>query len=118
LASISTSIEADFRMSFARAQRVSRATAVAASTDTRRLYGLLEAIFDICAEHGFEGVRAEFDARFRMCDKRICVVDLGGSELKATALGIDADGALRVRLDDGTLTRIIAGDVTLAKESE
>lgn len=83
---------------------------------TRRLYGLLEATFDICAEHGFGGVRAEFDARFRMCDKRICVVDLGGSELKATALGIDADGALRVRLDDGTLTRIIAGDVTLAKE--
>ena len=32
------------------------------------------------------------------------------------ALGIDANGALRVRRDDGAEIRVIAGDVTIVKE--
>ncbi|HXV36530.1 MAG TPA: biotin--[acetyl-CoA-carboxylase] ligase [Myxococcota bacterium] len=83
----------------------------------RELYTDLEAIFDLCAERGFDGVRSRFEARFRMSGKPICVVELDGSEWRATALGIDDDGALRVRRDDGRLSRVIAGDVTLAKES-
>jgi len=83
----------------------------------RRLYGNLEATLDLCADRGFEGVRAEFDARFQMRGKRISVLELDGSELRGTALGIDDDGALRLRLDAGDVIRVIAGDVTLAKES-
>jgi BirA family biotin operon repressor/biotin-[acetyl-CoA-carboxylase] ligase len=83
----------------------------------RRLYGNLEVALDLCADRGFEGVRAEFDARFRMRGKRITVHDLDGSELRGTALGIDDDGALRLRQEAGDVIRVIAGDVTLAKES-
>jgi BirA family biotin operon repressor/biotin-[acetyl-CoA-carboxylase] ligase len=82
----------------------------------RRLYGNLEVILDVCADLGFDGVRAEFDARFQMRDKPVSVLELDGSELKGTALGIDDDGALRLRLDSGDVIRVIAGDVTLAKE--
>jgi BirA family biotin operon repressor/biotin-[acetyl-CoA-carboxylase] ligase len=83
----------------------------------RRLYGNLEATLDICADRGFEGMRAEFEARFRMRGKRISVRELDGSELRGTALGIDDDGALRLQLESGEAIRVIAGDVTLAKES-
>ncbi|MEE8164466.1 MAG: biotin--[acetyl-CoA-carboxylase] ligase, partial [Myxococcota bacterium] len=83
----------------------------------RRLYGNLEVTLDLCADRGFEGVRAEFDARFQMRGKRIRVLELDGSELRGNALGIDDDGALLLRLETGDVTRVIAGDVTLAKES-
>jgi biotin-(acetyl-CoA carboxylase) ligase len=73
---------------------------------------------DVCADRGFEGVRAEFDARFAMRDQRISVLELDGSELRGTALGIDDDGALRLRLETGEITRVIAGDVTLAMEGK
>jgi hypothetical protein len=82
----------------------------------RRLYGNLEVTLDVCADRGFDGVRAEFDARFQMRDQQVSVLELDGSELKGTALGIDDDGALRLRLETGDVIRVIAGDVTLAKE--
>ncbi|MBW2270112.1 MAG: biotin--[acetyl-CoA-carboxylase] ligase [Deltaproteobacteria bacterium] len=82
----------------------------------RRLYTRLEEVLDRCAEAGFDAVRAAFEARFRMAGRRIVALELGGEELEGIALGIDKDGALRVACDDGTETRVIAGDVTLAKE--
>jgi biotin-(acetyl-CoA carboxylase) ligase len=51
-----------------------------------------------------------------MAGRRVRVLEVGGSGLEGTALGIDGDGALRLRRDDGTETRVVAGDVTLAKE--
>lgn len=81
----------------------------------RRLYGNLEVTLDLCADRGFEGVRSEFDARFQMRGKRIRVRELDGSEIRGTALGIDDDGALRLRLETGDEIRVIAGDVTLAE---
>jgi BirA family biotin operon repressor/biotin-[acetyl-CoA-carboxylase] ligase len=83
----------------------------------RRLYGNLEVNLDLCADRGFEGVRAEFDARFQMRGKRISVLELDGAELRGTALGIDDDGALSLRPETGDIIRVIAGDVTLAKEN-
>ncbi len=44
------------------------------------------------------------------------VVELGAEETQGVAVGIDEDGALRIRRDDGSETRVVAGDVTLAKE--
>jgi BirA family biotin operon repressor/biotin-[acetyl-CoA-carboxylase] ligase len=84
----------------------------------RRLYGNLEVTLDVCEDRGFEGVRAEFDARFEMRGQRISVLELDGSELRGTALGIDDDGALRLQLETGEVTRVIAGDVTLGKEGK
>jgi len=83
----------------------------------RSLYVNLESTLDVCAERGFEGVRADFDARFQMRGQSVSVFGLDGSELRGIALGIDDDGALRLQLESGDVTRVIAGDVTLAKES-
>jgi BirA family biotin operon repressor/biotin-[acetyl-CoA-carboxylase] ligase len=82
----------------------------------RRLYACLERTLDRCAQRGFEAVRPAFEARFRMQGRRVRVRELEGSELAACVLGIDADGALRVRRDDGAELRVVAGDVTIVKE--
>jgi len=82
----------------------------------RRLYLRLEETLDACAQGGFAAVRPRFEARFRMPGRRVRVLELDGSEIAGTALGIDAEGALRVRRDDGNELRVVAGDVTLAKE--
>ncbi len=81
------------------------------------LFSRLESVLDRCAAGGFDAVRPEFEARFRMAGRRVRVLQLGAEEICGTAVGIDADGALRVLRDDGTETRVIAGDVTLAKEA-
>ena len=47
---------------------------------------------------------------------RVNVKQLDGRELSGTALGIDADGALRLKLDTGDERRIIAGDVTIVRD--
>lgn len=82
----------------------------------RRLYGTLEEVLDLHAARGFEAVRPRFEARFRMPGRRLRVLQVGGDELAGTCLGIDADGALRLRRDDGGIARVVAGDVTIAKE--
>ena len=82
----------------------------------RRLYNRLEETLDACAQGGFGAVRPAFEARFRMPGRRVRVLELDGSEIAGRALGIDADGALRVQQDDGQELRVVAGDVTLAKE--
>ena len=81
-----------------------------------RLYDTLEAVLDRHAESGFEAVRPRFEARFRMRGRRVRVVDLGGAALDGIALGVDGDGALLVERGDGTRERVVAGDVTVAKE--
>ncbi|HET6970394.1 MAG TPA: biotin--[acetyl-CoA-carboxylase] ligase, partial [Phenylobacterium sp.] len=40
-----------------------------------------------------------------------CEARLPNRTLEGVAEGLDPDGALRLRLDDGTLERITAGDV-------
>jgi len=82
----------------------------------RLLYTALERSLDRCASAGFESLRPAFDARFRMVGRRLRVRDLAGAEVLGVALGIDADGALRVRRDDGAEIRVVAGDVTIVKE--
>jgi BirA family biotin operon repressor/biotin-[acetyl-CoA-carboxylase] ligase len=81
----------------------------------QRLYGNLERVLDTCAECGFDGVRPQFEARFRMRGRRVRVLEQDRGELSGVALGIDSDGALRVGRDDGREMRVVAGDVTLVK---
>jgi BirA family biotin operon repressor/biotin-[acetyl-CoA-carboxylase] ligase len=76
-----------------------------------------ERVLDACSAAGFDAVRADFDARFRMRGRRVRVSDLGGEDFEGVVLGIDADGALRLRGADGAEKRVIAGDVTLSKET-
>ncbi len=82
----------------------------------RRLYGELERVLERCTERGFDAVRPAFEARFRMTGRRVEVIELNGARLPGTVLGIADDGTLRLRDDAGRERRIIAGDVTLAKE--
>ncbi len=84
-----------------------------------RLYDNLEAILDRHADGGFEALRKRFEARFRMRGRQVRVLDaIGGkgAAVEGTAIGIDLDGALLVVRRDGTQERLVAGDVTIAKE--
>ena len=83
----------------------------------RSLYGALEAALDACAQGGFDAVRPRFEARFKMPGRRVRAVQPGGAELSGQVHGIDTDGALLLRREDGDLARVVAADVTLAKES-
>ncbi|NNL66121.1 MAG: biotin--[acetyl-CoA-carboxylase] ligase [Myxococcales bacterium] len=83
----------------------------------RALYGNLEAMLDLHERAGFEGVRPRFQQRFRMAGQPVQVRDLNGPELRGAAEGIDHDGALLVRCEDGRVERVLAGDVTLSAPS-
>ena len=83
----------------------------------RRLYGNLEEVLDTCAERGFDAVRHRFDDRFKMRGRQVRVIQLDGRERSGKALGIDAHGALRLGTPGGEEVRVVAGDVTIAKEN-
>ncbi len=82
----------------------------------QRLYNALERALDTCAERGFEALRPRFEARFRMHGRPLTVVEIDGARRSGVAEGVAADGALLLRCDNGSLVRIVAGDVTIAKE--
>ena len=82
-----------------------------------RLYNGLEQALDTCAERGFEALRPRFEARFRMRGRPVTVIELDGGRQSGVAEDVAGDGALLLRRDDGGLTRVVAGDVTLAKEN-
>ncbi len=83
---------------------------------TRLLYSLLEGVLDEHAQHGFEGLRGRFEARFRMTGRRVRVLELGDTPRVGVARGLASDGALLVETTSGNVERVVAGDVTIAKE--
>ena len=83
---------------------------------TQRLYRQLERAFDACAESGFDALRPHFERYFAMAGQPVHVQGLDGTQIRGTALGIDDDGALRILTSGGETRRVIAGDVTIAKE--
>jgi BirA family biotin operon repressor/biotin-[acetyl-CoA-carboxylase] ligase len=82
----------------------------------RCLCAHLEQIFDLTSHLGFEGVIEQFETRFQMRGQQVCARELDGSKITGVALGIDSDGALRIREACGKESRVIAADVTLAEE--
>lgn len=60
---------------------------------------------------GFGGIRSDYEARCCTLGSRVRVT--GGAELTGTAEALDDTGALLVRTDDGTLHRVLAGDVSV-----
>jgi BirA family biotin operon repressor/biotin-[acetyl-CoA-carboxylase] ligase len=83
---------------------------------TSRLYDILEGALDEHARGGFEALRPRFEARFRMAGRRVRVLELGESERSGVAVGVARDGALEIENDQGVIHRVVAGDVTLAKD--
>jgi BirA family biotin operon repressor/biotin-[acetyl-CoA-carboxylase] ligase len=86
---------------------------------TRRLFENLERQLDRHAQGGFEAVRPRFESLFRMRGETVGIEELGGKRIDGTALGIAANGALEVEIQEGDrageIVRVMAGDVTLAK---
>jgi BirA family biotin operon repressor/biotin-[acetyl-CoA-carboxylase] ligase len=62
------------------------------------------------ATRGFPAIAAGWTERATGLGQR-CEARLPSRTLQGVAEGLDADGALRLRLDDGSLERITAGDV-------
>jgi len=82
----------------------------------RRLYESLEDALDRHAEGGLPALSRDLEARFRMAGRRVRVQEPGGRETAGECTGLSADGALLLRGEDGAVLRVVAGDVTLAKE--
>ncbi len=83
----------------------------------QRLYAALEEVLDRCAKGGFDALRPRFEAHFRMTGRWARALEPGGAEVAGRVRGIDAAGALLLVGEDGSLARVVAGDVTLAKET-
>jgi BirA family biotin operon repressor/biotin-[acetyl-CoA-carboxylase] ligase len=83
---------------------------------TRRLFCRLEEVLEVHADAGFAGIREQFEWYFRMRGRSVRVVEMDGGEQPGIARGIASDGALEIETPSGEIRRVIAGDVTLAKE--
>ena len=79
---------------------------------TRALLAALDVLYDSYLSAGYGPVRNEWLARSAMAGRRVRV-SFQESEVSGEVEGIDDDGALLMRCDDGRSERVLAGDVTL-----
>lgn len=61
--------------------------------------------------HGFAPVREEWQERCNAHGREVVVCDNGAEVARGMFAGIDGDGALLLRRQDGTIERILSGDV-------
>jgi BirA family transcriptional regulator, biotin operon repressor / biotin---[acetyl-CoA-carboxylase] ligase len=87
-------------------QRVDRAAFAA------RLLAALEARYGRFLTAGFEAVRAEWESWSCLTGTEVSVATPDG-DTTGRVVGLDADGALEVERPDGSIARIVAGEVTL-----
>jgi BirA family transcriptional regulator, biotin operon repressor / biotin---[acetyl-CoA-carboxylase] ligase len=63
---------------------------------------------------GFAALQADYGARFALAGKGVHVSDLlGNVRVSGVAQGVDGEGRLVVRADDGEIVAVVAGEVTL-----
>lgn len=91
-------------LSEARGRRVARAPF------TATLWSCLEDWLDVHANEGFASVRAAWKEMSSTLGQEILVVT-GERELRGVAEDIDETGALLLRTSDGSVERVVAGDV-------
>ena len=72
----------------------------------------LEARYRRYLNAGFAGVREEWESYSCLTGTDVRVVGPGG-ETTGRVLGLDDDGALRLRAGDGAVVRVVAGEVTV-----
>lgn len=77
-----------------------------------RLLSHLERRYDDLAARGFAPLAEAWRARCGMIGRQVRIAEPDGV-VAGEALGLDAGGALRVRLDSGAERRVVAGDVTV-----
>ena len=79
------------------------------------LDGIAEA-YRVWQQKGFSALRSEYEARFALVGQSVRVSDaLGGVRAEGVALGVDDDGRLLVRDDEGLTLAVVAGEVTLRR---
>lgn len=77
---------------------------------TREFLQRLDGYYCEFLEEGFGPIRRRWEALCDLMNKRV-QVDQNPGVLQGTVVGLDSDGALRLQLDNGTVERILAGDV-------
>lgn len=90
----------------------SRGTAVVRADFAAALCGRLEHWFDQFVADGAAPVVAAWKQHARFFGRRVHV-SAGRDQLDGVAEDLEEDGALRLRLDDGRVTRIVAGEVQI-----
>lgn len=88
------------------------AAAPSRSTLAAVLVEELARTFAIYADAGFAAFADEWRRRDFLRDRPVRV-GAAGARVEGTARGIDADGALRLELEDGSRRRIVSGDVSV-----
>jgi BirA family biotin operon repressor/biotin-[acetyl-CoA-carboxylase] ligase len=75
------------------------------------LFNELDRLYADFLRHGFGPVREEWQARCNAHGRELTVGDGDRETIRGRFAGIDEDGALLVRRPDGTVERILSGDV-------
>jgi BirA family biotin operon repressor/biotin-[acetyl-CoA-carboxylase] ligase len=65
-------------------------------------------------QHGFHATVSRWKELSVTLGKRVRVAELTGY-IEGEAIDLDADGALLIRKDSGTIVKKIAGDITLVR---
>jgi BirA family biotin operon repressor/biotin-[acetyl-CoA-carboxylase] ligase len=73
----------------------------------------LESWYQTFNKRGKSSIIKEWTERWGGRDKRVRVVQENGSVTEGTAAGIDGEGHLLLKKEDGSIVKIITGDVTL-----
>jgi BirA family biotin operon repressor/biotin-[acetyl-CoA-carboxylase] ligase len=76
-----------------------------------RMLGELDRLYTDFLHHGFGPVRDEWQQRCNANGREVVVSEAGVETVRGLFHGIDGDGALLLRFPDGTLERILSGDV-------
>ena len=75
------------------------------------MLGELDRLYTDFLQHGFGPVRDEWQQRCNANGREVVVSDAGVETVRGMFDGIDGDGALLLRFPDGTVERILSGDV-------
>lgn len=75
--------------------------------------GILDRLTDYMADPGSEACYDAYCARSVVLGKRVNLLSPGRDSVAAEVLSIERDYALRVRLEDGSVTRVNSGEVSL-----
>jgi BirA family transcriptional regulator, biotin operon repressor / biotin---[acetyl-CoA-carboxylase] ligase len=76
-----------------------------------RMLGELDRLYTDFLHHGFGPVRDEWQLRCNANGREVVVSEAGVETVRGMFHGIDGDGALLLRFPDGTVERILGGDV-------
>jgi len=78
------------------------------------MLGELDRLYTDFLRHGFGPVRDEWQQRCNANGREVVVSEAGVETVRGMFDGIDGDGALLLRFPDGTVERILSGDVRVA----